>query len=219
MNQENINEWDQFYSAIGNIDILIDDGGHTGLGQIVTCVAAAQYINDGGIIVIEDVHSSYSKDFGNPSKFSFDNWVNQLSADMNSLYLNKTNTLRLNQNQLIEKLGHIQKYRSLTALHINYINKIPKGISNNSSSANIVDFRYENYSKSFKRLRKLAIFRPVNIVSVGNKRPRLLFMNIFINLFTLKVANCSYSIIVSPIKFLYNSNLKKRNRKAKIYFR
>ncbi len=219
LNQEKMNEWDQFFSTVGMIDILIDDGGHTSLGQIVTSIAAAKNINNGGVIIIEDIHSSYAKDFGNPSKYSFDNWVNQISADMNSVYLNKEYKLSLSQNKLMEKLSHIQKYRSLTALHISSINSLPKGISNISSSENIVDFRYEHYSKSFKILRKLAIFRPINIVSVGNRRPYLLFMNIFINFITLKVANYSYSIIIIFIKFLYNLNMKKSNRKAKNYFR
>jgi SAM-dependent methyltransferase len=219
LNQEKMNEWDQFFSTVGTIDILIDDGGHTSLGQIVTTIAAAKHIKNGGIIVIEDTHSSYAKDFGNPSKYSFDNWVNQISADMNSVYLNKEYKLKRSQNKLIEKLSHIQKYRSLIALHIKSINSLPKGISNISSSENIVDFRYEHYSKSFKILRKLAIFRPINIVSVGNRRPYLLFMNIFINFITLKIANHLYSVVIIFVKFVYNLSVKKHNRKSKIYFR
>jgi hypothetical protein len=219
LNQEKMNEWDQFFSTVGMIDILIDDGGHTSLGQIVTSIAAAKNINNGGVIIIEDIHSSYAKDFGNPSKYSFDNWVNQISADMNSVYLNKEYKLSLSQNKLMEKLSHIQKYRSLIALHISSINSLPKGISNISSSENIVDFRYEHYSKSFKILRKLAIFRPINIVSVGNRRPYLLFMNIFINFITLKIANHLYSVVIIFVKFVYNLSLKKHNRKSKIYFR
>jgi hypothetical protein len=217
LNQEKMNEWDQFFSTVGMIDILIDDGGHTSLGQIVTSIAATKHINNGGVIVIEDIHSSYVKDFGNPSKYSFDNWVNQISADLNSVYLNKAYTLSLSQNKLMEKLSHIQKYRSLIALHISNINPLPKEISNVSSSENIVDFRYEHYSKSFKILRKLAIFRPINIVSVGNRRPYLLFMNIFINSITLKVANYSYSIIVIFINFLYNLNMKKHRFQNQLY--
>ena len=115
----------------------------------------------------------------------------------------------------MEKLSHITKYRSLIALHISNINSLPKGILNISSSENIVDFRYEHYSKPFKILRKLAIFAPIKIVSVRNKRPYLLFSN-FIK---LKIVNHLYSVVIIFFKFVYRLSLKKHNRKSKMYFR
>ena len=36
-------------------------------------------INDGGIIITEDTHTSYLKKFGNPSKYSFINYSKYLN--------------------------------------------------------------------------------------------------------------------------------------------
>lgn len=46
-------------NKIGNIDILIDDGGHEMLQQIITFEELYSSINVGGIYLCEDTHSSY----------------------------------------------------------------------------------------------------------------------------------------------------------------
>ena len=51
--------WKKFYRDVGKIDILIDDGGHTNLQQITTFMESVNNINNNGIIVIEDTHTSY----------------------------------------------------------------------------------------------------------------------------------------------------------------
>ena len=66
--------WKNFYEKNGNIDIILDDGGHTNTQQIITTENAIRNINDGGILVVEDVCTSYMSKFGNPSKYSFINY-------------------------------------------------------------------------------------------------------------------------------------------------
>ena len=61
--------WKDFYSKVGKIDILLDDGGHVNEQQIVTVSESVNNIKNNGIIVTEDVHSSYLRSFGNPFKF------------------------------------------------------------------------------------------------------------------------------------------------------
>jgi len=56
--------WKDFYSKVGPIDILLDDGGHTYIQQIVTLESSIKNINNGGVIVTEDVHTSYLSGFG-----------------------------------------------------------------------------------------------------------------------------------------------------------
>ena len=73
-NQADPKFWKEFYKNIGKIDILVDDGGHTNNQQIQTLNESYINIKDGGIIVIEDTHSSYLKEFGNPSPYSFINF-------------------------------------------------------------------------------------------------------------------------------------------------
>ena len=59
----------------GKIDILIDDGGHTNEQQIVTFLNTVENIKEDGLVIIEDTHTSYLEEFGNPSKYSFINFT------------------------------------------------------------------------------------------------------------------------------------------------
>ena len=67
--------WDSFFKEVGNVDIILDDGGHTNEQQIITTLKCIPYIKDDGIHVVEDTHTSYQKNFGNPSKYSFINFT------------------------------------------------------------------------------------------------------------------------------------------------
>lgn len=73
--QSDKNFWNKTLSKIGHVDILLDDGGHTFEQQIVTVEESINSINDGGMIVVEDTHTSYMKDYGGPSNFSFINYA------------------------------------------------------------------------------------------------------------------------------------------------
>ena len=63
--QSDTNFWKQFYQKIGSVDIVLDDGGHTNHQQITTLIESSKFINNGGLHVVEDVHSSYQKHYGN----------------------------------------------------------------------------------------------------------------------------------------------------------
>ena len=56
--------WENFYSKIGKVDILIDDGGHDNDQQIITLNKTIPNIKDGGILLVEDTHASYLKKHG-----------------------------------------------------------------------------------------------------------------------------------------------------------
>ena len=72
--QEKPEFWNNFFKQVGKIDILLDDGGHTNNQQIITTQNSIENINDGGLLIIEDTHASYMKEFGNPSDKSFVNF-------------------------------------------------------------------------------------------------------------------------------------------------
>lgn len=63
-NQSDPGFWSNFFSKVGAVDVLLDDGGHTYLQQITTCLEAADFIKDGGLIVVEDTHTSQMSGFG-----------------------------------------------------------------------------------------------------------------------------------------------------------
>ena len=62
--QSNPDFWKKFYKDVGKVDIILDDGGHTNDQQIISLINSIQNINDGGLHVVEDVHSSYQNNMG-----------------------------------------------------------------------------------------------------------------------------------------------------------
>src|SRR6056300_254239 len=81
--QSDPNFWKNFYQKVGNVDIVLDDGGHTNDQQIVSLVESIKNINDGGLFVVEDIHTSYQKHYGNPYKYSFINLSKKIIDDVN----------------------------------------------------------------------------------------------------------------------------------------
>ena len=54
----------KFLETLGNFDIIIDDGGHTMTQQQVSMnTLLANQLNDGGLYIIEDLHTSYWEQF------------------------------------------------------------------------------------------------------------------------------------------------------------
>ena len=113
------NFWNNFYNKVGNIDILLDDGGHDNKSQIVTLNETIDFINDNGTILVEDTDSSFKKVFGNPSKYSFINYTKKIIEIINfqSPYFKEkqTNINFLKYKSLIYKISY---YSSIVALHI-----------------------------------------------------------------------------------------------------
>ena len=81
-NQSDTKFWENFSNNVGLIDIVLDDGGHTYEQQIITTECLLKSMNDGGIIVVEDTHTSYMDGFGPKSK-SFIEYTKKLIDDVN----------------------------------------------------------------------------------------------------------------------------------------
>ena len=142
--QSDKNFWDNFYSKIGKIDILLDDGGHTNDQQVVTLSETINNINNGGLIVIEDVHTSYMKKFGNPSKHSLINYSKYLIDVINSR-LPETK-LNINNNHR-KKIYSISYYESIVAIKIDSKKSIEASILKNNDNElfKIADMRTSDY--------------------------------------------------------------------------
>jgi hypothetical protein len=56
--------WNAFLKDNPKYDIIIDDGGHEMTQQIVTLERTFKHLNDDGIYVVEDTHTSYMKEWG-----------------------------------------------------------------------------------------------------------------------------------------------------------
>ena len=143
--QSDKNFWKNFYSKVGKIDILLDDGGHVSDQQIITLGESVHNINDNGIILTEDVHTSYFKKFGNPSKYSFVNYSKYLVDVVNSRYPEiKTKKI----NDFSKKIYSISFYESIVAIKINSKKSIePSTLRNDGQDAiKVSDLRYSDYS-------------------------------------------------------------------------
>ncbi len=54
----------KYADYVGNLDIIIDDGGHTMDQQLNTFKILFPILNDGGIYIVEDIESSYQNMYG-----------------------------------------------------------------------------------------------------------------------------------------------------------
>ena len=114
--QSNSEFWKKFFKKVGKVDIVLDDGGHTNYQQIVTTNSCIPYINDDGLMVVEDVHTSYiKKKFYNPSKYSFINFNKKLIDDINYRFPG-LNSFNYSLNNYIYS---IQNFESIVAFKIN----------------------------------------------------------------------------------------------------
>jgi hypothetical protein len=130
--------WENFYKEVGPIDILLDDGGHTNLQQITTSHYAIQNINDNGTLIVEDTHTSYFREFGNPFKYSFMNFAMNVVTSINS----RSNAL-LRVGKYWDKVHSMNFYESIVAFHIcRKACTISSPVSNNGKTKNADDFRY-----------------------------------------------------------------------------
>jgi hypothetical protein len=130
--------WEDFYKKVGKIDILLDDGGHFNDQQIITTLGAIPYINDGGLIVVEDVHTSYMPQFTNPSKYSFINFCYNAADKINGRFPG----LNISKNIFTDSVFFIGFYESIVAFKIDRRKCFtPNSICNEGITSNAKDFR------------------------------------------------------------------------------
>ena len=190
--------WSNFYNEVGNIDILLDDGGHTYEQQIVSVVSSIDFINNNGMIVVEDTHTSYIKKFGYPSKHTFINWAKKLIDNINSRSEDVTV-----QNPIFKNIIHsIEFFESIVVFKVNKEKSLDsRPTSNESKTLNFEDYRFHNSSYN----------------KISNY-----FKNIEKKLYPDKEKNFLIKLILRINSFLlisYESFLNnKKNRKMKKYF-
>mgnify|MGYP003642165355 CR=1 FL=1 len=88
--------WKKFKQDVPRLDILIDDGGHTMQQQITTYEQMYSHVQDDGVYLCEDVHTSYFNNFGgglkNPSTFI--EYSKSFLDDINAYHANIDLTFR-----------------------------------------------------------------------------------------------------------------------------
>lgn len=84
---------------IGPIDIVIEDGGHTMGQQIATFEEIYPAVNQDGVFLIEDLHTSYWKDFGGGYKKSgtFIEYAKNLIDQLNAWHSHDQKKLKVDE--------------------------------------------------------------------------------------------------------------------------
>jgi len=175
--------WKKFYKKIGKIDILLDDGGHKNIQQITSVMESINYINNNGMIVVEDTHTSYmrKKGFKNPSKYSFINFCNYLIENLHR----RNPTLEKDLNDVSKKIYSIIFFDSIVCLNFldKKIKRKSKLLENNKNLGKyFVDYRHKgNFIKTLSNVEKK--FGKIKEETLMYKIIRKLFhRNIFISL-------------------------------------
>jgi hypothetical protein len=131
--------WDRLFSIVGDVDVVLDDGGHTNDQQIITTEKCIPHIRDGGILIVEDTHASYQKSFGNPSKYSFINYCKMVIDAIHSRFP----AVHASTSSLRDSVSSIEIYESIVCFRIDRANCfVSSATSNEGISSEAHDFRY-----------------------------------------------------------------------------
>jgi hypothetical protein len=138
--QSNSKFWIDFYGEVGDIDVILDDGGHRNDQQIITTMSALPHVKDGGLIIIEDTQTSFMK-FESFQKYSF---VSFLKSKIESLFA-RSDELTLKKDLFSDSVHSIEFFTGICALHVNRnLSTSAQRIENNGVRENADDFRYLN---------------------------------------------------------------------------
>lgn len=142
--------WEKFIDKVGLIDVVLDDGGHTYEQQIITTESLLNSMKDGGIIVIEDTHTSYMDGFGPKSK-SFIEYTKKLIDDVNMRFG------KFSSYASERRIWSIEVVESMVAFKINTeaSNLISYSTVNDGVDDSAEDFRYAD-NNNVRKLEVLA---------------------------------------------------------------
>lgn len=160
--------WEGFIENVGLIDVVLDDGGHTYEQQIITTEALLKSMKNGGIIVIEDTHTSYMDRFGPKSK-SFIEYTKKLIDRVNMRFS------KFSSHKSERRIWSIEIVESMVAFKINNdaSSLISKITENDGDDDQAQDFRYED-NKSLKKFDKISTtFAILKYVPLARKVKRL----------------------------------------------
>ena len=120
-NQTDVNFLSSVIKDIGKPDIIIDDGGHTSNQQIISFNYLFGHLNDKGIYLVEDTHSSYHSDFQDRQDgFTFMDYAKSLADKLNLWY--QYNDYKIYKKEIKEKIN--MPYFTKNTYKISFYNSI-----------------------------------------------------------------------------------------------
>lgn len=203
--QSNRNFWKSLFDQIGNIDVLLDDGGHKNDQQILTVSSVLPYINDEGLIIVEDTHTSFVK-FESFKKLTF---IEFISRKIPSLHA-RNNELTIKEDSFTKHVSSIEFFTGIVAISVDRKLCGKTFRLDNSKKRNFsIDYRYNLDSKLTNLLRTCYNWISWDYMTENriSKYPWLFKMQSskFFSLFL----KCS----IAPTRFLLYTGLKLLNAK------
>lgn len=168
--------WASLFRAVGPVDVVLDDGGHTFEQQIVTTHSCIPHIRDGGLMIIEDTHTSYFRDFGFPSRYSFIEWAKRLVDNVNSRFP----SVKASKLPYKESVYSVTFYESIVCLRIDRTRCFESApTSNQGKSLEAQDFRHHGsrYHSAAEAISKVVGRIPV----VKRVRPAVRLKNLLLS--------------------------------------
>lgn len=139
-------------SEVPKFDIIVDDGGHTMDQQITSFEILFDHLNEGGIYLCEDTHTSYWKEWGGglKKKHSFIEFSKNLIDEMHAWHIDR-------------KIRPISNYtRSIKSIHF-YDSLVvfeKEVVKEPSSSRNgLLVFPIQEFIEKSNKIKKLSYFR------------------------------------------------------------
>ena len=192
--------WVNFFREIGDIDVLLDDGGHRNIQQIVTVQSSLPHVLDGGLIIVEDTQTSFMK-FETFQRSSF---VNFLKQKIDSLYA-RSDELNLSKDIYTKSVSSLEFFTGICVLHINRsLCKSTQRVKNDGERSFEKDFRYRIDGKVQSFFRKAYNWISWDYLSEERRKKYPLVGKIFES----DLFRNSLRILIVPIRFVIYLVLK-----------
>jgi len=118
------------YAAhVNDLDIIIDDGGHTMEQQLNTFKILFPILNDGGVFIVEDIESSYRNMYGGGPKRS-GTFIEFSKNIVDSINANHSDFITLKPNWYSKNIEYVHFYNNVVVFKKKVIKKFPKNIRN-----------------------------------------------------------------------------------------
>ena len=152
--------WTNFIAQVGPLDVVLDDGGHTYKQQITTAVNLLPAVSDGGLLIVEDTHTSYMSSYGNRA-FSFMRWTFRLMDAINSRFSGLKGVIPGHISNLVWK---ISTFESIVAYHVDrrksgVVSKVSNNLGHRDDA---IDLRNTLNNPAFSNF--LKVLRPLALV-------------------------------------------------------
>ncbi|MDC6466086.1 hypothetical protein PQZ36_00820 [Flavobacteriaceae bacterium] len=149
----------EYSKYVQNLDIIIDDGGHTMDQQLNTFKELFPILNDGGIYVVEDIESSYLNMYGGGFKRR-GTFVEFSKNIIDYINANHSDFLTLKPNWYSRNIEFIHFYNNVVVIKKKKIVEFPRHIRNDGKLSLDVNKR--------SKVPKLKLFAS-SIISLINK--------------------------------------------------